>query len=48
MRVLHYHVFNRITGKHVKTYSRRLEAEDFVASQTDAENYTICMKWLSI
>lgn len=48
MRIVHYNVYNKITGKHVRTFTRSFEAANYVASMADAENYVVCTKWLSI
>ena len=48
MRLVHYYVINKETGKRVYTNCRLHKAEEFLQNLQDKENYVICYKWLSI
>ena len=48
MRLVHYYVVNKITGKATNMGCRKVWAEEAIASKADPENWTIGYKWLSI
>ena len=48
MRLVHYYVINKETGKRVFTHCRRQKAEEFLQSLQDKDSYVIGYKWLSI
>ena len=48
MRLVHYWIFNKVTGEKENKGCRRVWAEEAIASKTDKENWGIAMKWLSI
>ena len=48
MRLVHYGVFNKETNNRVYTHCRKDKAEEFIAKQTNPENFEIRYKWVSI
>ena len=48
MRLIHYYVINKKTGKKVYVNCRQSKAQEFLANLTDKENHYISYKWLSI
>ena len=48
MRLIHYSVINKTTGKKVYTNCRSYKAEEFLANLPDKENHYITYKWVSI
>ena len=48
MRVVHYYVVNKSTGKATGVGCYRYKAEAIIAEKADPENWAIAHKWLSI
>ena len=48
MRIVHYSVINKTTGKKVYTNCRHTKAQEFLATLADTDNHYIGYKWLSI
>lgn len=48
MRLVHYYVIEKATGKKVFVHCRPAKCEDFLATLKNKENYFIGYKWLSI
>ena len=48
MRIVHYSVIEKSTGKRVFVHCRMHKAEEFVQTLPNPENYKIGYKWLSI
>lgn len=48
MRLCHYSVINKETGKRVFTRCSERECREFMTTLEDKENYYIGYKWLSI
>jgi hypothetical protein len=48
MRLVHYYVIEKATGKKVYVNCRFAKAEEFLQGLENKENYCIGYKWLSI
>ena len=48
MRLIHYSVINKETGKKVYVNCRQYKAEEFLANLPDKDNHCISYKWVSI
>lgn len=48
MRLIHYSVINKETGKKVYINCRSSKCEEFLETLEDKENYFIGYKWVSI
>lgn len=48
MKLFHYYVINKETGKKIYVNCRRFKAEEFLANLADKENYFIGYKFVSI
>ena len=48
MRIIHYGVFNKETGKRIYIDCRRYKCVEFINTQDDKQNLVICYKWISI
>lgn len=48
MRLIHYYVINKETGKKVYVNCRKYKADEFLANLADKENHYIGYKWVSI
>lgn len=48
MRLIHYYIINKTTGKAVCVNCYRSKAEAIIAEKADPENWAIGYKWVSI
>lgn len=48
MKLFHYYVINKNTGKKVYVNCRKAKADEFLANLADKENYFIGYKFVSI
>ena len=48
MRLVHYYVINKTTGKATNVGCYRSKAQAIIAEKADPENWVIGMKWRSI
>ena len=48
MRLIHYYVVNKSTGKAENVGCYRYKAEELIANKTDPNNWAIGYKWVSI
>jgi hypothetical protein len=48
MRLVHYYVIEKATGKKVFVNCSHIKAQEYLATLEDKESYYIGYKWLSI
>lgn len=48
MRLIHYYIVNKETGKRVYTNCRFSKCEEMLATMENKENFFISHKWVSI
>ena len=48
MRIAMKRVYNKATGQRVFTSSWHRECEEFIAKQSNPEEFVICYKWMSL